>query len=164
MARPVMDLPEPLSPTMPKPFACPSEKLTRPGRPRTPLVEVGKPHPEVFERQAGSLAAFILWIKYIAQPVTQQVEGQAETVKIASPGTVATHQWSRMKRRPSEIMAPHSGLGGCAPRPRKPRPAAARMMPAISSVTRTISEEMQSGQIWLGDDTDRTRPPADGSR
>ena len=53
-----------------------------------------------------------------------------------------------MKRRPEAIIAPHSGSGGCAPRPRKPSPAAVRMMPAMSSVTRTISEEMQSGMTW----------------
>ena len=50
--------------------------------------------------------------------------------------------------RPSEIIAPHSGIGGCAPRPRKPRPAAERMIPAMSSATRTIIDEMQSGQTW----------------
>ena len=53
-----------------------------------------------------------------------------------------------MKRRPEAIIAPHSGSGGWAPRPRKPRPAAVRMMPAMSSVTRTISDDMQSGMMW----------------
>ena len=52
-------------------------------------------------------------------------------------------------------MAPHSGSGGCAPRPRKPRPAAVRMMPAMSRVTRTISEERQSGTTWREDDARR---------
>ena len=60
---------------------------------------------------------------------------------MAKPGMVATHHWSRMKERPRAIIAPHSGSGGWAPRPIKPRPAAVRMMPAMSSVTRTISDE-----------------------
>src|SRR3546814_1437784 len=44
------------------------------------------------------------------------------TMKMAMPGTVATHHWLISTLRPLEIMAPHSGSGGCAPRPRKPRP------------------------------------------
>src|SRR6185369_12839511 len=70
------------------------------------------------------------------------------TMTMAKPGMVATHHWSRMKERPREIMAPHSGNGGCAPRPMKPRPAAVRMMPAISSVTRMIIDDVQSGRMW----------------
>jgi hypothetical protein len=50
-----------------------------------------------------------------------------------------------MNCRPVEIIAPHSGSGGWAPRPRKPRPAAVKMMPAMSSVTRTITLDRQSG-------------------
>ena len=45
-------------------------------------------------------------------------------------------------------MAPHSGAGGWAPRPRKPSPAAVRMIPAMSRPTRTISDEVQSGTTW----------------
>ena len=67
---------------------------------------------------------------------------------IAKPGIVATHHWSRMNVRPREIIAPHSGSGGCAPRPRKPSPAAVKMIPAISNVTRTIIEEVHSGSTW----------------
>ena len=67
------------------------------------------------------------------------------TTKIAMPGTAGTHHWSRMFSRPTEIMAPHSGVGGCAPRPRNPRPAAVKMTPAMSRVARTIIEERQSG-------------------
>src|SRR5690606_34312383 len=70
------------------------------------------------------------------------------TMRMAKPGIAATHHWSRMKRRPEAIIAPHSGSGGCAPRPRKPSPAAVRMMPAMSSVTRTMSEEMHKGMMW----------------
>ena len=69
-------------------------------------------------------------------------------MKIATPGMVATHQWSRMNLRPAEIIAPHSGSGGWAPMPRKPSPAAVRITPAMSSVIRMMIEERQSGQIW----------------
>src|SRR6185437_4280523 len=70
------------------------------------------------------------------------------TMTMAKPGMVATHHWLRMKERPAGIIAPHSGCGGCAPTPRKPSPAAVRMIPAMSSVTRTISEEVSSGRMW----------------
>jgi hypothetical protein len=35
-------------------------------------------------------------------------------------GQVATHHWS-ITVAPVETIAPHSGCGGCAPNPRKPR-------------------------------------------
>src|SRR6202008_5007537 len=54
-------------------------------------------------------------------------------IRMATPGTVDSHQASVRWLRPVESIAPHSGIGGCAPRPRKPSPAAVRMMPAILS-------------------------------
>src|SRR5262245_45374816 len=71
------------------------------------------------------------------------------TMKMASPGMVATHHWSSSTCRPEETIAPHSGAGGCAPRPRKPSPAAVRMMPAMSRVSRMITLGRQSGTIWV---------------
>ena len=44
-------------------------------------------------------------------------------------------------------IAPHSGSGGCAPSPRKPRPAAVRITDAIDSVSRTSTEGMHIGTI-----------------
>src|SRR5215472_4747291 len=70
------------------------------------------------------------------------------TMQIARPGNAATHHWSSTNFLPAEIMAPHSGDGGCAPSPRNPSPAAVRMMPAMSRVTRTITEARQSGMMW----------------
>src|SRR6185437_731843 len=70
------------------------------------------------------------------------------TTAMAMPGIAATHHWSSIYLRPAAIIAPHSGAGGCAPRPRKPRPAAIRMTPAMSRLTRTITEARQSGMIW----------------
>src|SRR5258708_27560898 len=67
------------------------------------------------------------------------------TMKIASPGMVATHHWSSSTCRPEETIAPHSGAGGCAPNPRKPSPAAVRVMPARSSVSRRVTLGRQSG-------------------
>ena len=40
------------------------------------------------------------------------------TTKIARPGNVETHHCSNKYWRPSDTMAPHSGDGGCAPKPR----------------------------------------------
>ena len=65
----------------------------------------------------------------------------------ASPGAAATHHWSSTYSRPLAISAPHSGIGGCAPKPRKPRPAAVKIMPAMSSVTRTITDDRHSGMM-----------------
>src|SRR5262249_455645 len=71
------------------------------------------------------------------------------TMKMASPGMVATHHWSSSTWRPEETIAPHSGAGGCAPRPRKPSPAAVRMMPAMSRVSRMITLGRQSGTVLV---------------
>src|SRR4029450_4177212 len=71
------------------------------------------------------------------------------TMKMARPGMVATHHWSSSTCRPGATIAPPPGAGGCAPRPRKPRPAAVRMMPAMSSVRRMITLGRQSGTIWV---------------
>src|SRR5260221_469918 len=69
------------------------------------------------------------------------------TTAMAMPGIAATHHWSSMYLRPAAIIAPHSGAGGCAPRPRKPNPAAMRMTPAMSRLTRTITEARHSGMM-----------------
>ena len=57
------------------------------------------------------------------------------TTKMAMPGHRGDPPLvEQVTAGPMAIIAPHSGAGGCAPRPRKPRPAAVRMMPAMSSV------------------------------
>jgi len=66
---------------------------------------------------------------------------------IATPGVVGTHHCAMMKPRAVAIMAPHSGIGGCAPIPRKPRPAAVRMMLLIANATRTTIEGTHSGMM-----------------
>ena len=43
---------------------------------------------------------------------------------------------------------PIPGMGGCAPRPRKPSPAAVRMIAAMLSVMRTTTEGMHIGTTW----------------
>ena len=52
-----------------------------------------------------------------------------------------------MNARDEAIMVPHSGIGGCAPIPRKPNAAAVNMMPLMSSVTRTITLDRHSGTM-----------------
>src|SRR4030042_5544793 len=44
-------------------------------------------------------------------------------------------------------MEPHSGVGGCAPRPRKDRAAASRMAVAIPNVPKTISGVSEFGRM-----------------
>lgn len=67
---------------------------------------------------------------------------------MAMPGAAITQGLSSMNSRPLAAIEPHSGHGGWAPRPRKPRPAAVMMMPAMLRVTRTITEGMHIGRMW----------------
>src|SRR3546814_17443446 len=48
-------------------------------------------------------------------------------IRMARPGKVTTHHARVMNSRASASMAPHSGVGGCAPWPRKPSAAASRI-------------------------------------
>src|SRR5690606_4334081 len=74
----------------------------------------------------------------------------ASTVsRMARPGSVTTHQARRMNSRASASMVPHSGVGGCAPMPRKPSAAASRIALEKESVACTISGAMQLGSIGL---------------
>ncbi|MCY1188793.1 hypothetical protein D9M73_299530 [compost metagenome] len=46
-------------------------------------------------------------------------------------------------------MVPHSGVGGCTPRPRKPRAAASRMAEEKLKVACTIRGAMQLGNTVM---------------
>jgi hypothetical protein len=107
-----MDLPEPDSPTTPR-RSRPSEKDT----PRTASTRAGlgvEGHAQVLTSRSGAHRR-ALRVKDVAQAVAQQVEAE-ETMKIARPGMVATHHCSNRYLRPEEIIRPHSGSGGCAPK------------------------------------------------
>src|SRR5690606_30766042 len=68
----------------------------------------------------------------------------ASTVtRIARPGNVTTHHARMMNSRASASIVPHSGVGGCAPMPRKPRAAASRIALENESVACTISGAVQ---------------------
>src|SRR5438270_11539922 len=66
--------------------------------------------------------------------------------KIASPGIVATHHWAR-RSRPLLTIAPHSGVGGVAPSPRKLKPAPVAIAAPTSIVARTIILGRMLGKI-----------------
>ena len=68
------------------------------------------------------------------------------TVRIARPGNIAIHQRSNV-RAPSATIAPHSGEGGLAPRPRKLSPASKRMALPSSSVASTSTGPYTFGMI-----------------
>ena len=55
-------------------------------------------------------------------------------------------------------MVPHSGEGGCAPRPRKPSAAASRMAVDTPSDACTISGAVQFGKISLNISRKRPAP------
>ena len=67
-----------------------------------------------------------------------------------------------MNSRESASIVPHSGVGGCAPRPRKPRPAASRMASETPSAAWTISGARQLGRTV--DDHQPQRPDAGDAR
>jgi hypothetical protein len=70
-------------------------------------------------------------------------------IRIARPGKVTTHQARRMNSRASASMAPHSGVGGWAPTPRKPSAAASSTAEEKPSVAWTISGGMQFGSTVI---------------
>ena len=90
-----------------------------------------------------------LGVEGVAQAVAEQVEGQHSDRGSSTPGKVTTHQARKMNSRASASMVPHSGVGGCAPRPRKPRAAASRMAVEMPSVACTISGAAQFGSTSL---------------
>src|SRR5690606_8695121 len=69
--------------------------------------------------------------------------------KIANPGNVACHHISGKYTRPSAIIVPHSGVGGCAPKPRKPKLAPVKITKPISNVAFTIMVEIQLGNTSI---------------
>src|SRR5690606_29810185 len=66
-------------------------------------------------------------------------------IRMASPGKVTTHQALCTNSRALASMLPHSGVGGCAPRPRNPSAAASRIAVEKPSVAWTMSGAMQFG-------------------
>src|SRR5690606_8787415 len=75
-------------------------------------------------------------------PSPQRLMARTVT-RIARPGKVTTHQARMMNSRASASIVPHSGVGGCAPSPRKPSAAASRMAVENDSVACTVSGARQ---------------------
>ena len=74
-------------------------------------------------------------------PAATAHEFSEDIDRIASPGKTVVHgalsQYA--PRNASAIIVPHSGVGGCAPKPRKPSAAVSRVAVAMLSVPCTIS-------------------------
>src|SRR5215211_5411609 len=67
---------------------------------------------------------------------------------MASPGNVTIHHcWARYVF-PSVIICPHSGSGGCTPRPRNDSAVADRMQRTISDMAKVIVGVMTLGRAW----------------
>ncbi len=62
---------------------------------------------------------------------------------------MTTHDARWMNSSAPASIEPHSGVGGCAPRPRKPSAAASRIALEKPSVACTISGAAQLGRIVL---------------
>src|SRR5699024_3771696 len=72
------------------------------------------------------------------------------TKKIAMPGKAMTHGAVWSAERPSLNIAPHSGVGGCAPSPKKLNPAASKIAVPIPSVAWTMIGATQFGKTcWM---------------
>ena len=130
MARPVIDLPEPDSPTMPS-FSRPTVEAHAAHR-LDDAMRAREAHAEVLDReQRRHRSSLGLGVEHVAEPVAEQVEAEADD-EDREPGHRRHPPLVEEEPPPEAIMAPHSASGGCAPRPRKPSPAAVRMMPAMS--------------------------------
>ncbi len=68
------------------------------------------------------------------------------TSVIAMPGYIINCGALRKNNRPSLSIVPHSGVGGCAPRPRKLTPEIASINAPSSSVARTMTDGMTLGR------------------
>src|SRR5215469_8680502 len=68
--------------------------------------------------------------------------------KMARPGKSDTWGASIRYARPSLTIFPHSGVGGCTPKPRKERIAARRIAVAICIDEKTSSGETELGRMW----------------
>src|ERR671911_165081 len=76
------------------------------------------------------------------------------TLMIAIPGAAAYHQYWRPLSAPCLIIAPHSGVGGTAPRPMKLNPAVSTIAAPTSNVALTIIGASVDGRMCLN----RIRP------
>ncbi len=141
ISAPGLLLPEPLSPTIPN-RSRRAVKVT-PRTTRTGPRGVGKAtlRPRRSEARGHLRPAF----GPSRRPSPSRLK-PSETTKIATPA--GDPPLVDRTAGPKRIIAPHFRCGGCAPRPRKPRPAAVRMMPAMSSVTRMMTDDRQSGVTW----------------
>ncbi len=70
-------------------------------------------------------------------------------IKIARPGNVTTHQARSINSRDSANIVPHSGVGGCAPIPKKPSAAASRIAFENDRVAYTVTGPRQLGKTVL---------------
>src|SRR5579883_1121750 len=87
---------------------------------------------------------FSLGSKASRSPSPKRLKASTVT-RIMRPGKVTAHQARSINSRESASMVPHSGCGGCAPRPRKPRAAASRMAEEKPSEAWTMRGARQFG-------------------
>ena len=71
------------------------------------------------------------------------------SIRIARPGKMESQGASRMFSKPSRIMPPQVGVGGCAPRPTKASDASVRTAAAIQSVPMTSTSLRMLGRMWM---------------
>ncbi|GAI83092.1 unnamed protein product, partial [marine sediment metagenome] len=67
----------------------------------------------------------------------------------AIPGKSVIHHADEIKALPSDIIDPHSGIGGCTPNPKKLKEAPVSIHITTSEAAKTIDELSVFGRICL---------------
>ena len=107
-------------------------------RVHTLVHEAGGPDLDAYEPLVHSRLAFSLGSS-VSCKLSPRRFVAITTVNMASPGNVEIHHAGPSTSRPTATISPHSGVGGCAPSPRKLRPAPTEMACPNSSVDSTSS-------------------------
>ena len=105
-----------------------------------------------------SMPRLILAFAFVAMLGPGLVNGALALALTTWPAYARQARSEIQRLRHSDYLAAAEMLGirgGRAPRPRKPSPAAARIIPARSSASRTIADGRHSGRIW----PTSSRPP-----
>jgi hypothetical protein len=148
----VRDLPEPLSPTIPMVFPLPTSKLTpesglhrAEGDAKITLTDEHAQAPRNRSRMSNA--------RINSSPkrfTAMTVTATATPGKDDDPGAQ-----EQLRRARLDIIAPQLGVGGCAPRPKKPSVASNTMPSPMASMPTTMTGAMALGirclvRIWEG--------------
>ena len=152
------DLPDPNSPTMASTSPRVDREVDAVDRGEGPGGGVEGDGQVLDLEQRHRSAPLQLGVERVAQAVADQVDGehgdQDGEARARSPPT----RRRRMNSRASASIVPHSGVGGCAPMPRKPSAAASRM--ALEKRQRRLHDQRRQA---VGQDGHEHQPQLAGA-